>query len=114
MNEVGGDPRPSQPSPFEFNSFIHDRQLRWPYGLNTTSTHDTKRGEDVRARINVLSELSAEWRRRLNPWSRWNTKKKKAINGEPAPDRNEEIFLYETLLGAWPLDAKDMPAFRSA
>ncbi|MGB8441182.1 MAG: malto-oligosyltrehalose synthase [Candidatus Acidiferrales bacterium] len=112
LNEVGGDPRPSEPSPFEFNSFIHDRQRRWPFGLNTTSTHDTKRGEDVRARINVLSELPGEWRRRLNSWSRWNTKKKKVVNGEPAPDRDEEIFLYETLLGAWPLDAKDMPAFR--
>jgi (1->4)-alpha-D-glucan 1-alpha-D-glucosylmutase len=112
LNEVGGDPRPSAPSPFEFNSFIYDRQRRWPYGLNSTSTHDTKRGEDVRARINVLSELPQEWRRRLNLWARWNTKKKKIVDRQTAPDRNEEIFLYETLLGAWPLDARDMPAFR--
>jgi (1->4)-alpha-D-glucan 1-alpha-D-glucosylmutase len=112
LNEVGGDPRPSEPSPFEFDSFIHDRQHRWPYGLNSTSTHDTKRGEDVRARINVLSELPEEWRRRLNSWSRWNTKQKKIVNGEAAPDRNEEVLLYETLLGAWPLDGGDMSAFR--
>ena len=112
LNEVGGDPRPSAPSPFEFNSFIDDRRRRWPYGLNSTSTHDTKRGEDVRARINVLSELPGEWRRRLNSWARWNAKKRKVVDRQTAPDRNEEIFLYETLLGAWPLAAADMPAFR--
>ncbi|MFZ0521357.1 MAG: malto-oligosyltrehalose synthase [Candidatus Acidiferrales bacterium] len=112
LNEVGGDPRPSAPSPFDFNSFVHDRQRRWPYGLNSTSTHDTKRGEDVRARINVLSELPGEWRRRLNSWARWNAKKRRVVDRQTAPDRNEEIFLYETLLGAWPLAAADMPAFR--
>ncbi|MGA8407731.1 MAG: malto-oligosyltrehalose synthase [Candidatus Acidiferrales bacterium] len=112
LNEVGGDPRPSAPSPFEFTSFIRERQRRWPYGLNSTSTHDTKRGEDVRARINVLSELPGEWRRRLNAWARWNAKKKKVVSRQTAPDRNEEIFLYETLLGAWPLGAAEMPAFR--
>jgi (1->4)-alpha-D-glucan 1-alpha-D-glucosylmutase len=111
LNEVGGDPRPSQPSPFQFSSFIQDRERRWPYGLNTTSTHDTKRGEDVRARISVLSEFPREWRRRLSSWSRWNARKKKVVSRQTAPDANEEIFLYETLLGAWPLAAADMPAF---
>ncbi len=111
LNEVGGDPQPSVPSPFEFNAFIRGRQHRWPYGLSSTCTHDTKRGEDVRARINVLSELPAEWRRRLNSWARWNVKKKKVVDRQTAPDRNEEIFLYETLLGAWPLAAAEMPAF---
>jgi (1->4)-alpha-D-glucan 1-alpha-D-glucosylmutase len=111
LNEVGGDPQPSVPSPFEFNSFIRDRQRNGPYGLNSTCTHDTKRGEDVRARINVLSELPAEWRRRLNSWARWNVKKKKVVDRQIAPDRNEEIFLYQTLLGAWPLTAAEMPAF---
>jgi (1->4)-alpha-D-glucan 1-alpha-D-glucosylmutase len=111
LNEVGGDPQPSVPSPFEFNSFIQQRQRRWPFGLNSTCTHDTKRGEDVRARINVLSELPGEWRRRLSSWARWNVKKKKIVDRQTAPDRNEEIFLYETLLGAWPLSAADMPTF---
>jgi (1->4)-alpha-D-glucan 1-alpha-D-glucosylmutase len=111
LNEVGGDPRPLVPSPFEFNSFIRDRQRNWPYGLNSTCTHDTKRGEDVRARINVLSELPAEWRRRLNSWARWNVKRKRVVDRQSAPDRNEEIFLYETLLGAWPLTVAEMPAF---
>jgi len=111
LNEVGGDPQPSVPSPFEFNAFIQGRQRRWPYGLSSTCTHDTKRGEDVRARINVLSELPGEWRRRLNSWARWNVNKKKFVDRQTAPDRNEEIFLYETLLGAWPLSAAEMPAF---
>ncbi len=111
LNEVGGDPRPSAPSPFEFAQFIHDRQRQWPYGLNATATHDTKRGEDVRARINVLSEIPDEWARHLNAWARWNTAKKKTVKGQTAPDRNEEIFLYETLLGAWPLKDDDMPSF---
>jgi (1->4)-alpha-D-glucan 1-alpha-D-glucosylmutase len=112
LNEVGGDPRPSVPAPLEFDTFARDRARRRPYGLNTTCTHDTKRGEDLRARINVLSELSGEWRRRLNLWARWNAKKKKLVDRQPAPDRNEEIFLYQTLLGAWPLAASDMAAFR--
>jgi (1->4)-alpha-D-glucan 1-alpha-D-glucosylmutase len=111
LNEVGGDPRPSAPAPFEFDTFIRDRQRRWPHGLNSTSTHDTKRGEDVRARINVLSELPGEWRRRLSLWAGWNQKKKKVVSRQIAPDGNEEIFLYETLLGAWPLAAADTPAF---
>jgi (1->4)-alpha-D-glucan 1-alpha-D-glucosylmutase len=111
LNEVGGDPQPSVASPSEFNSFIRERQRAWPYGLNSTCTHDTKRGEDVRARISVLSELPGEWRRRLNSWARWNVKKKKLVGRQTAPDRNEEIFLYETLLGAWPLTAAEMPAF---
>ncbi|MGB8837969.1 MAG: hypothetical protein WCC67_14555, partial [Candidatus Acidiferrales bacterium] len=111
LNEVGGDPRPSEPSPFEFNSFIRERARRRPYGLSSTGTHDTKRGEDVRARINVLSEIPSEWRRRLNLWARWNAKKKKVVDRQPAPDRNEEIFLYETLLGAWPLSTAEMPSF---
>ena len=111
LNEVGGDPQPAVPSPFEFDSFIGVRQRGWPYGLNSTCTHDTKRGEDVRARINVLSELPGEWRRRLNSWARWNVKKKKLVDRQIAPDRNEEIFLYETLLGAWPLASAEIHAF---
>jgi (1->4)-alpha-D-glucan 1-alpha-D-glucosylmutase len=111
LNEVGGDPRPSAPAPFEFTQFIHDRQRQWPYGLNSTTTHDTKRGEDIRARINVLSEIPDEWARRLNAWARWNAPKKKSSKRQTAPDRSEEIFLYETLLGAWPLSAAEMPSF---
>jgi (1->4)-alpha-D-glucan 1-alpha-D-glucosylmutase len=112
LNEVGGDPRPSEPSPFDFTQFIHERHRQWPFGLNATTTHDTKRGEDVRARINVLSEIADEWAKRLNAWARWNASKKKNVKGEIVPDRNEEIFLYETLLGAWPLTNNEMTSFK--
>ena len=69
-----------------------------------TSTHDTKRSEDVRARINVLSELPREWRSALTRWSRLNGRKKVMVEGRAAPDRNEEYTLYQALLGAWPMD----------
>ena len=112
LNEVGGDPRPVAPDGPEFHAFLRSRARKWPYGLNATSTHDTKRAEDVRARINVLSEIPAEWSRRLNRWSRLNASKKKEIDGQLVPDRNEEAFLYQTLLGAWPLDSAEIPELR--
>ncbi len=113
LNEVGGDPRPVAPESPGFHSFIQKRARYWPYALNASSTHDTKRAEDVRARINVLSEIPAEWSRRLNRWSRVNAAKKRSINGQLVPDRNEEIFLYQTLLGAWPLDPAEMPGLKT-
>jgi (1->4)-alpha-D-glucan 1-alpha-D-glucosylmutase len=67
-----------------------------------TSTHDSKRGEDVRARISVLSEIPEEWRRRLTKWSQINRKKHLRVDGAYAPDPNEEYFLYQTLVGTWP------------
>src|SRR3954454_21185550 len=73
----------------------------------TTSTHDTKRSEDVRARISVLSELPEQWRRMLTRWSRWNRRKKIDVDGKPAPHRNEEYLLYQTLLGVWPFETTD-------
>ena len=72
-----------------------------------TSTHDTKRSEDVRARISVLSELPEQWRKALTRWSRWNRRKKIDVDGKPAPHRNEEYLLYQTLLGAWPFEPTD-------
>lgn len=102
LNEVGGDPRPSQAAPNLFTRFITARRKHWPHALNATTTHDTKRSEDVRARINVLSELPDEWQLRLDRWSKLNAKHKTKVNGQLTPDRNEEIFLYQTLLGAYP------------
>jgi (1->4)-alpha-D-glucan 1-alpha-D-glucosylmutase len=113
LNDVGGDPRPSGLSATEFDRFIRDRQRHWPYGLNSTATHDTKRGEDVRARINVLSELPDKWARRLSRWAKWNAAKRRVVQGEIAPDRNEEIFVYQTLVGGWPLHDKELPGFRT-
>ena len=96
LNEVGGDPVPSALSPADFSAFIKNRQRRWPHSLNATSTHDTKRGEDVRARVNVLSEVPTEWARHLSAWARWNAAKKRIVDGQPAPDRNEE-YLWDPL-----------------
>jgi (1->4)-alpha-D-glucan 1-alpha-D-glucosylmutase len=102
LNEVGGDPQQFGVPPALFHKRMRERQARWPCSLSATSTHDTKRSEDVRARINVLSELPQEWRARVTRWSRLNRKLKTEVDGQPAPDRNEEYLLYQTLLGAWP------------
>ncbi len=105
LNEVGGDPRPTEAASREsFFEFSQARLKEWPATLDATSTHDTKRSEDVRARINVLSEIPGEWKQHLELWSRLNAKHKTSEGGQPAPDRNEEYFLYQTLLGVWPLD----------
>lgn len=73
-----------------------------PHAVNATASHDSKRGEDVRARLNVLSEVPEKWRKSLGNWSRLNRRKKLSVDGQPAPDRNEEYLLYQTLIGAWP------------
>jgi (1->4)-alpha-D-glucan 1-alpha-D-glucosylmutase len=109
LNEVGGDPSPDAICPQEFVEFIAERQKRWPHSMNASSTHDTKRAEDVRARISVLSEMPQEWRTRLNRWAAMNEKYKIAVNDEAmVPDSNEEYFLYQTLLGMWPLEQSEL------
>lgn len=103
LNEVGGNPRPSDAtSPEVFFEFLQQRQQSWQASLDATSTHDTKRSEDVRARLNVLSEIPQEWNDRLERWSRLNAKHKEQTGSRPSPDRNEEYYLYQTLLGVWP------------
>ena len=105
LNEVGGDPRPSEAiSRKGLHAFLENRGRRWPGSLNATSTHDTKRSEDVRARLNVLSEMPSEWKDHLELWAKQNAALKEKVSGHSVPDRNEEYFLYETLLGVWPLD----------
>jgi (1->4)-alpha-D-glucan 1-alpha-D-glucosylmutase len=108
LNEVGGNPRPSAaPSREHFYSFLKNRRDHWPGTMDASSTHDTKRSEDVRARINVLSEMPDEWERHLQRWAQQNARHKEDIGGQSAPERNEEYFLYQTLLGVWPLDEGD-------
>jgi (1->4)-alpha-D-glucan 1-alpha-D-glucosylmutase len=107
LNEVGGEPRPSVAVHETFSDFIADRHKQWPNSINATTTHDTKRSEDVRARISVLSEIPGQWKERLEQWSKLNAKFKTQLNGQPVPDRNEEIFLYQTLLGMWAADGQD-------
>jgi (1->4)-alpha-D-glucan 1-alpha-D-glucosylmutase len=111
LNEVGGNPDTFGISLDEFHEFIQRRAIHWPYTLNATSTHDTKRGEDVRARINVLSEIPQEWGRNVQAWARLNREKKKKVKGVPVPDGNDEYFLYQTLIGALPFEQKQHPAF---
>jgi (1->4)-alpha-D-glucan 1-alpha-D-glucosylmutase len=104
LNEVGGDPLRERP-PFtlaEFHEFNRLRSEQWPDTLNATATHDTKRGEDVRARLNVLTEMPEEWERRLDKWMGWNQSCRVRVNGVPAPSVSEEIMIYQTLLGGWP------------
>ncbi len=104
LNEVGGDPSRFGLSPAAFHAANAGRRERWPLCLLATSTHDTKRGEDTRARIDVLSELPEEWERRLAVWRRLNARHKLGVGGERAPDGGHELLLYQTLLGSWPAD----------
>jgi (1->4)-alpha-D-glucan 1-alpha-D-glucosylmutase len=114
LNEVGSGPEGIDASASVERFHRHNRRTlqRWPYTLNATSTHDTKRSEDVRARLNVLSELPRAWARSLNRWSRMNREKKSLANGHAVPDSNEEVLFYQTLVGAWPLEAEEVPEFR--
>lgn len=104
LNEVGGAPQEFGLTVAAFHKQNLERRKRWPYAMLSTSTHDTKRSEDVRARINILSELPREWKSCLTRWSRFNRKKKITLNGQRIPDPNEEYLLYQTLLGVWPLE----------
>jgi (1->4)-alpha-D-glucan 1-alpha-D-glucosylmutase len=107
LNEVGGDPTNFGVSVEAFHRANQNRLRCWPHSVLASSTHDSKRSEDVRARINVLSEMPAQWRAGLRRWRDWNRSRKKSVDGVPAPDRNDEYLLYETLIGAWPLGSVD-------
>ncbi len=102
LNEVGGEPDKFGISDIEFHYFNKKKVEQWPHSMNATSTHDTKRSEDVRARINVLSEIPIEWERNVQQWSRINRRKKQKSNGLAVPDKNDEYFLYQTLVGTFP------------
>jgi (1->4)-alpha-D-glucan 1-alpha-D-glucosylmutase len=104
LNEVGGDPGRFGISLEEFHRVNERMAKAWPHTMLASSTHDTKRGEDVRARINVLSEMPAEWRDAVTGWSQLNADKKTIVKGARAPDANDEYLLYQTLVGAWPFD----------
>ena len=105
LNEVGGEPDQFGITLSQFYEKMKTRQETTPSSLSTTSTHDTKRGEDVRARLNVISELPQEWRKRVSRWYQLNKKAKQVIDDETIPDRREEYFLYQTLLGCWPFES---------
>jgi (1->4)-alpha-D-glucan 1-alpha-D-glucosylmutase len=101
LNEVGGNPEKFGASVEEFHQQnIRRRQVK-PCSFITTSTHDSKRGEDVRARINVLSEIPKEWKSALTRWHRLNKNRRETTDGQSIPDSNEEYLLYQTLLGTF-------------
>ncbi len=115
LNEVGGNPERFGISLEAFHGQNVERGKSRPFALLATSTHDTKRSEDVRARINVLSEIPDKWRAALTRWSRFNGRKRVQVDGQPVPDRNEEYLLYQTLVGAWPVEPateEEFAAFR--
>lgn len=103
LNEVGGNPDRFGTLIDTFHGQNIERLKNWPFALITTSTHDTKRSEDVRARISVLSEIPVEWRKHIILWAQINRKNKILVNNRQVPDRNEEYLLYQTLIGTWPL-----------
>lgn len=123
LNEVGGDPGTFGLSLDRFHRFNQLRARDWPHAMNATSTHDSKRGEDVRARLNVLSEIPDRWQQAVTRWARMNEPHKQRLAGAKvpkrdaarlgsadhdspllAPDRNDEYLLYQTLVGALPFD----------
>jgi (1->4)-alpha-D-glucan 1-alpha-D-glucosylmutase len=102
LNDVGGDLHRFGVTPAEFHAASQRRLRDWPHTMLATSTHDSKRSEDVRARIDVLSEMPGLWKLHLRDWKRFNRSYKRTVNGSPAPSPNDEYLLYQTLLGAWP------------
>src|SRR2546421_4449610 len=109
LNEVGGEPEQFGLSVEAFHERNLDRHRNWPATLLATSTHDTKRSEDVRARMLAISEIPELWRRSLARWRTVNRRWRKDVNESEAPDANEEYLLYQTLLGTWPTATDGTP-----
>jgi (1->4)-alpha-D-glucan 1-alpha-D-glucosylmutase len=110
LNEVGGDIGRFGVPLEAFHRANRERRRDWPHAMLSTSTHDTKRSGDVRARLCALSELTGDWEREVNRWAVMNERFKTPVDGVPRPDRDTEYLLYQTLIGAWPLAAPDGPA----
>lgn len=106
LNEVGGDPNRFGVEVEEFHQACQESQQRWRLSLLATSTHDTKRSEDVRARLAVLSEMPEQWAGAVRRWAAFNSG-----HWSAEPDRNAEYLLYQTLAGAWPIDAERIWAY---
>lgn len=107
LNEVGGSPERNGLTVAEFHEYCAHVQAEHPFTMNTLATHDTKRGDDVRARLAVLTEMASRWRVTVNRWARANAHLK--TNG--FPDSNTEYFLYQTLVGAWPITQGRLTAY---
>lgn len=104
LDEVGSDPRLFGLSVAAFHRANQDRVRNWPQAMLATATHDTKRGEDVRARLAALTEVAPDWAGAVRHWARLNRAWKQPVNDRLAPESNDEYLLYQTLIGAWPAD----------
>jgi (1->4)-alpha-D-glucan 1-alpha-D-glucosylmutase len=113
LNEVGADPMIPGTSVEQFHHRIRDRMIAWPHELSATGTHDTKRGEDVRARLNVLSEIPGQWEAAVRRWQAINAAARCELDGAPVPDANEEYLIYQTLVGTWPVEPLEEAARQS-
>jgi (1->4)-alpha-D-glucan 1-alpha-D-glucosylmutase len=118
LNEVGGAPDRFGVSVSAFHKANALRAKNWPRSMLATSTHDTKRGEDARARLAVLSDRPEEWRKEVNRWSRLVRARRGDVELKAPPDRNDEYMFYQLLIGSWPfelldeLDEKGLEAYR--
>jgi (1->4)-alpha-D-glucan 1-alpha-D-glucosylmutase len=112
LNEVGGDPNTFGLPVDEFHRYYQLRAKDWPHAMNATSTHDSKRGEDVRARLSVLSEIPGRWRQAVLRWTQMNERHKQRCGDLLAPVRNDEYLLYQTLIGALPFDEREYDDFK--
>lgn len=113
INDVGSDPVRNEP-PYDaaaFHRFNGDRFAHWRYTMSGTATHDTKRGEDVRARLNVLSEIAPIWEQKLFRWASFNQAHRQVVEGVTTPTPSEESLIYQTVVGAWPLDESEVAGF---
>jgi len=111
LNEVGGAPGEFALPLADFHAYNQHQQAHWPHNLNASSTHDTKRSEDVRSRLNVLSEMPEAWETQVNAWKAMNADKKR-VDERPIPTPNDEYFLYQTLVGAYPFKDDELPEFK--
>lgn len=110
LNDVGGEPRQFGTPPAAFHARNQERLRSWPNALLATSTHDSKRSEDVRARINVISEIPGEWYRAIRSWHALNLDFKTALGDAQAPSANDEYLFYQTVIGVWPLRSPECPS----
>jgi (1->4)-alpha-D-glucan 1-alpha-D-glucosylmutase len=113
LNEVGNDPRDFGFSLKAFHAASEDRAKHWPYTMLASSTHDTKRSEDTRARIGVLSEMSSAWLLLLRRWHLANRSRRTEVNGESLPTRGDEYHYYQALIGIWPQTPPNATALAS-
>ncbi len=110
LNEVGGAPERFGLAPALFHKANAARAQNWPHAMLASATHDTKRGEDNRARLAVLSEMPEEWRRQVETWTRVLRARQGDVERTAAPDRDDVYMLYQMFVGSWPIDMLDAPS----